>query len=122
MARDNPPQKREEPDLYPYIDLRRARLCLDCEMIFDAPQCPACTSESFVPVTRWIRPMERPGVERRALPVAPASRSSAASPKKPFRLLKKSVYLGLGAYGAWKMLFQPSRPHHRKPPEPKDEE
>ncbi|HYM12273.1 MAG TPA: hypothetical protein VEU62_16175 [Bryobacterales bacterium] len=121
MARDNPPeQEREEPDLYPYVDLRRARLCLDCEMIFDAPQCPACTSESFVPVTRWIRPTERRAAERPA--AAPPAQAGAPPPKKPFRFLKKSVYLGLGAYGAWKMLFDPSRPRRRKLPEPEDEE
>ena len=79
-------------------------------MIFDGPQCPACTSESFVPVTRWIRPTERRPVER---PTSPPP----APPAKPRKLLAKSLYFGLGAYGVWKMLFQPSNRRPRKRPE-----
>ncbi len=100
-----------ERDPYSYVDLRRARLCLDCEMVFEGPRCPACASESFVPLTRWIRPAER--VERRVEAVAAAA---APNPSKSRGLLKKSLFLGLGAYGAWKMLFEPSRPAKRKPP------
>ena len=109
MARENPP--REEPDQYLYIDLRKARLCLDCEMIFEGPQCPACTSQSFVPVTRWIRPTERREAKRAAPKIIPAQ-------PKPRGLLKKSLYVGLGAYGVWKMLFEPPKPRKRKPSEP----
>jgi hypothetical protein len=117
MAHDRPPE-HEEAELYPSIDLRRARLCLDCEMIFDAPRCPACTSESFVPITRWIQPTERRLAERPPAPAA--SLATAPASKKPLRFLKKSVYVGLGAYGAWKMLFEPSRPR-RKPKGPRNE-
>ncbi len=99
----------EEPDPYPYIELRRARLCLDCEMIFEGAACPACTSESYVPVTRWIRPTVRQGPEQPA-PLPPPA-------PKPRRLWRKSLYVGLGAYGVWKMLFEPSRRRARKPPE-----
>ena len=104
-----PPHNNEEPNRYPYIELKRARLCLDCEMIFEGPACPACTSGSFVPVTRWIRPTVRQESERPAPSPPPAP--------KPKRLLRKSLYVGLGAYGVWKMLFEPSRPRPRKPPE-----
>ena len=114
MARENTP--REAPDSYPYIDLRKARLCLDCEMIFEGPQCPACTSQSFVPVTRWIRPMERRETKR----PAPQPKVIPAQ-SKPRGLLKKSLYVGLGAYGVWRMLFQPAKPRRRKPPEPPQE-
>lgn len=37
--------------------LARARLCLDCDVIFEAEQCPVCGARSFVPVTRWIPPL-----------------------------------------------------------------
>ncbi len=116
MPQGQPPV--EEPDIYPYIDLKRARLCLDCEMIFDAPQCPACASESFVPVTRWIRPSERE-ISERTQP-HPPSAANAAPPAKPSkRLLKKSLYVGLSAYGLWKMLFEPAKPRRRRqPPQP----
>jgi hypothetical protein len=106
MARQ-PPDPGSE-DVFSHIDLRRAKLCLDCEAIFQGLQCPACTSESFVPITRWIRPSERPQpLKAEPPPPPPAS--------KPRRLLRKSLYLGLGAYGAWKMLFEPPRARRRKP-------
>jgi hypothetical protein len=45
------------------MQLRNARLCLDCEEIHDAQQCPVCASESFTFVTRWV-----PAPERRERP------------------------------------------------------
>ena len=110
MARQQPLPPHDS-DPYAYVDLRRARLCLDCEMIFEGPRCPACTSESFVPVTRWIRPTERTTPER---PASAAEPSRGASNSKSRGLLKKSLYVGLGAYGVWKMLFEPPRPRKRK--------
>ena len=108
MARTGPPADDLEP--YSYVELRRAKLCLDCEGIFQGPRCPACTSESFVPVTRWIRPSELPAPPPPA-PPPPAARSHG--------MLKKSLYVGIGAYGVWKMLFEPAKPRKRKPrPEP----
>ncbi len=32
-----------------------ARLCLDCQEVHDQDRCPACTSESFAFITRWIK-------------------------------------------------------------------
>lgn len=81
-------------------------------MIFDAPRCPACTSESFVPVTRWIRPMELLEAERPKPLPAPAPAPPKSSPAR--RIMKGSLYLGLGAYGAWKMLFEPPKPRKRR--------
>jgi hypothetical protein len=45
------------------MQLRVARLCLDCEEIHDAQQCPVCASETFAFMTRWV-----PAPERRANP------------------------------------------------------
>jgi hypothetical protein len=36
------------------MQLRVARLCLDCEEIHDEQSCPVCSSESFAYITRWI--------------------------------------------------------------------
>ena len=108
MARERDPLS-EPQDLFSYVDLRRARLCLDCEVIFEGPQCPACTSQSFVPVTRWIRP-----TEQRETPRLPTEAPPHASKKQGGGVLKKSLYVGLGAYGVWKMLFQPARPRRRR--------
>jgi hypothetical protein len=43
------------------MQLRMARLCLDCEEVHDAQHCPVCASESFAFLSRWI-----PSPERRA--------------------------------------------------------
>jgi hypothetical protein len=36
--------------------LENARLCMDCDTVFDGPLCPSCSSESYFPLSRWIRP------------------------------------------------------------------
>ena len=38
------------------IALENARLCLDCDTVFEEAQCPSCSSESFFPLSRWVRP------------------------------------------------------------------
>jgi len=43
------------------MQLRVARVCLDCEEIHDAQQCPVCGAESFAFISRWV-----PAPERRA--------------------------------------------------------
>jgi hypothetical protein len=48
------------------MQLHAARLCLDCQEIHAATRCPACSSETFAPLSRWI-PVE----ERRARPRSP---------------------------------------------------
>jgi hypothetical protein len=45
------------------MQLRNSRLCLDCEEVHDAQQCPVCASESFAFLTRWV-----PAPERRERP------------------------------------------------------
>jgi hypothetical protein len=47
------------------MQLRTARLCLDCEEIHDLQQCPLCASESFAYITRWI---PAPVADRRSRP------------------------------------------------------
>ncbi len=46
------------------MDLRMARLCLDCEEVFEVKaRCPRCGSGSWLPIMGWIRPIRE--VERR---------------------------------------------------------
>jgi hypothetical protein len=45
------------------MQLRVARLCLDCEEVHDALMCPVCASETFTYLTRWI-----PAPDRRTKP------------------------------------------------------
>src|SRR5262245_30389931 len=47
------------------MQLRTARLCLNCEEVHADQHCPACASESFAFISRWI-----PSPERRILPRA----------------------------------------------------
>jgi hypothetical protein len=41
------------------MQLHVARLCLDCQEIHADERCPACSSETFAPVSRWIPAQER---------------------------------------------------------------
>ena len=54
------------------MQLRNARLCLDCEEVHDAPQCPVCASESFAFMTRWVAAPERRDRPRLQEPPRPA--------------------------------------------------
>jgi hypothetical protein len=38
-----------------------ARLCLDCHEVHEYDRCPACTSEAFAFISRWIK-VESPAV------------------------------------------------------------
>ena len=67
------------------MQLRIARLCLDCEELHDAQQCPVCASETFAYLSRWV-----PAPERRA---QPRSRS-------PKALTPRNVAAGVGLLGA----------------------
>jgi hypothetical protein len=41
------------------MQLRIARLCLDCEEVHAAQQCPVCASETFAFLSRWVAVPER---------------------------------------------------------------
>jgi hypothetical protein len=71
------------------MQLRVARLCLDCEEIHDSRQCPVCASESFVYLTRWV-----PAPERREQP-----RVTPAPAPQPPRSTRKNVMIGFGVLG-----------------------
>jgi hypothetical protein len=53
-----------------------ARLCLDCEEIHKDQECPACGSEAFAFLTRWIQPSntERPASTTPPTPVTSSRR------------------------------------------------
>ncbi len=42
------------------MQLHTARLCFNCEDVHDQPICPACGSDSFAYISRWIPASERP--------------------------------------------------------------
>lgn len=45
------------------MQLRNARLCLDCDEVHEDQRCPSCASESFGFIKRWV-----PGSEHRGQP------------------------------------------------------
>ena len=67
--------------------LQSARLCLDCDEVHDAQQCPQCASETFAFITRWVPVPERP--ER------PLTRTRTLEPSSP------------EALGAYREMLQP---------------
>jgi hypothetical protein len=62
------------------MQLRTARLCLDCEEVHDEGQCPVCASETFTYLSRWI-----PSDERRRRPRVEAAEAAIRSPEPPSR-------------------------------------
>jgi predicted nucleic acid-binding Zn-ribbon protein len=48
------------------MQLRNARLCLDCDEVHEESHCPVCASESFAFIKRWV-----PASERRGRPAPP---------------------------------------------------
>ena len=85
------------------MQLRTARLCLDCEEVHDAMRCPSCASETFTYISRWIPAPERRRVPRPVTsPEAEMYRGLIAKAPPPStsgrRLLKQGV-VGLTALG-----------------------
>src|SRR5258705_12757864 len=83
------------------MQLRNARLCLDCEELHDLQHCPICASEAFTYVSRWVPAPERRSSPRPSPSVqADAYRNPAAEAPKPAwsRILGRSA-LGLAIAG-----------------------
>lgn len=71
------------------MQLKAARLCLDCEEVHEAPSCPVCASETFVYLTRWV-----PAVKPRTAPRPPR----IVRPTRTQRILFGGGALGIAAY------------------------
>src|SRR5215470_15723421 len=54
------------------MQLRDARLCLDCEELHTEDRCPLCASEAFAFVTRWLPVDERRHRARKPPPPPPS--------------------------------------------------
>ena len=83
------------------MQLRNARMCLDCEEIHEVQQCPICASETFVYLAKWI-PVEERRARRRVRP-APQTLPVAS------RWAKRGA-VGLAALALSGWLWQSSRP------------
>ncbi len=89
------------------MQLRIARLCLDCEEVHDAQQCPLCASEMFAFLTRWV-PVDEQRAARAASARAAAER---VSPDASGRWVKRGVAgVALLAAGQWIWRVARTRP------------
>jgi hypothetical protein len=59
------------------MQLRTARLCIDCEEVHDASRCPVCASETFTYLVRWIPTDDR---RRGSTPVKEPVQPAAEAP------------------------------------------
>jgi hypothetical protein len=80
------------------MQLRVARLCLDCDEIHDGQQCPICASESFAYLSRWVATPQRHVSARVPQPAA-----AAATARKSRRVIGYGV-VGLGIVGLTRWL------------------
>jgi hypothetical protein len=71
------------------MQLRVARLCLDCEELHVAASCPVCASERYAFLSTWL-----PSEERRRWRT-PATQSEEAAPR-PIRALRRVLARWLG--------------------------
>jgi hypothetical protein len=87
------------------MQLRTARLCLDCEELHEENTCPICASEMFAFLTRWV-----PAEERRSRRRPPASEKAADKPGKSgtTRWVQRGA-AGLAIVAASRWLLESSR-------------
>ena len=90
------------------MELRNARLCLDCEEVHEQPRCPICGSETFSFIARWIpaataaAPRPRKATSQEADIYRQLINGESTS--KRGRLLKRGV-VGLTALGLVGLFF-----------------
>ena len=57
------------------MQLRVARVCLDCEEVHDSAHCPVCASETFAFLSRWVPVQDRRTQPRPPQGATPAGRA-----------------------------------------------
>jgi hypothetical protein len=94
------------------MQLRTARLCLDCEEVHEAQQCPVCASETFVFITRWVPAPERRQKQRsNEPPPAPETVDTYRELLNPpqdsagWRFVKRGA-VGLALVGVASLMFR----------------
>jgi hypothetical protein len=101
------------------MQLRTAKLCLDCEEIHDAQQCPVCASESFAFIERWVpAPERRTRARASTAPPAAAVYKELLTPvdrgPQSVRFLKRGA-VGIAAVGLLGWLWR-QRGQSKTPP------
>ena len=87
------------------MQLRSARLCLNCEEVHGNQQCPACASESFAYLTRWVPVSDRrPGVRSPPATIPEDTKGSSS-----LRWARRGV-AGVAVVAVTQWLWRHSRP------------
>ena len=84
------------------MQLRTARLCLDCEEVHDEYQCPICASDHFTYLSRWVPTPERlarPRPAPKPAPEAEVYRQIVRGAPAPRRSGFMKALVGVGAAG-----------------------
>jgi hypothetical protein len=87
------------------MQLRIARLCLDCEELHSELHCPVCASDSFAYLSRWVPVEERRNMRRAPMPAAP----TPAPQPRPGRWIARGA-VGLAALATAQLLWRTRRP------------
>jgi len=82
------------------MQLREARLCLDCEELHVDDHCPACASDAFAFLTRWV-----PVAERR-----PARRPPVRPPPSRLASLARGGVTGMALVAVGRWLWRATEP------------
>ena len=95
------------------MQLREARLCLDCEELHTEERCPLCASEAFAFVTRWLPVDER---RHRARKPTPAPTPTPSRRSRWIKAATAGVALATAAQWLWRVLPAPDPAAERRDP------
>ena len=83
-----------------FMQLRTARLCLDCEELHEEQTCPICASESFAFISRWVPSQKRQQRPRRVVE-APPARMTADKRSSAGKVVKSIAGLAALSLAGW---------------------
>ncbi len=91
------------------MKLSTSRLCLDCNEVYEEAGCPACGSEAFAYLTRWVPPSDqRPQPRPATSPAAAAYRGllapEASQPRRSTVI--KNAIVGVATVGVLSWVWQ----------------
>ena len=100
------------------MQLRNARLCLDCEELHEEQHCPVCASESFAFLAKWI-PVDERRIAARPRPRPRPAGPEASRPGKGWGLAGGLAGLALvAATSRWFLGRPANEPANRESEEP----
>ena len=106
------------------MQLRTARLCLDCDEVHDEYRCPVCASDEFTYISRWVPVPDSRRARPKASRVAPPEydayreimRGPTPAPKARGSRWTKAL-VGLGAASVAGLFFGARQARGRSEPD-----